>query len=230
MSNFKVSAWQAIQSLSNVQQVVKFSVGCFRKYALDRITKQNLSHSQWRISHCWHAAVVLFWLLIVAFFYCKNSLCKKSFCKNNGVAMEVGWICSPVSLPEHCKYVWVILIPTFSCSEYPPRTKKIDILSAHAFLCFWCQYNATFLWAHRYLYSITVPFLSSWQEISFVGAVLICILLGCCVDMKRYTNSIFYCTVKGTLVCVNNPPPPRSIFCLSFSANLCYLDVYYFYF
>ena len=130
MLNFKVSAWQAIQSLSNVQQVVKFSVGCFRKYALDRITKQNLSHSQWRISHCWHAAVVLFWLLIVALFYCKNSLCKKSFCKNNGVAMEVGCTCSPVSLPEHCKYVWVILIPTCSCSEYPPPPEQKN---PHAF-------------------------------------------------------------------------------------------------
>ena len=204
MSNFKVSAWQAIQSLSNVQQVVKFSVGCFRKYALDRITKQNLSHSQWRISHCWHAAVVLFWLLIVAFFYCKNSLCKKSFCKNNGVAMEVGWICSPVSLPEHCKYVWVILIPTFSCSEYPPPppNKKIHML----FVCLMsvqCDFSL----------STQVPILNHSALSQFTARNLICwgcsqcILLGCCVDMKRYTNSIFYCTVKGTLVCVNKQPP-----------------------
>ena len=123
---------------------------------------------------------------------------------------------------EHCKYVWVILIPTFSCSEYPPPppNKKIHML----FVCLMsvqCDFSL----------STQVPILNHSALSQFTARNLICwgcsqcILLGCCVDMKRYTNSIFYCTVKGTLVCVNTPPP-RSIFCLSFSANLCYLDIY----
>ena len=62
--------------------------------------------------------------------------------------------------------------------------------------------------------STQVPILNHSALSQFTARNLICwgcsqcILLGCCVDMKRYTNSIFYCTVKGTLVCVNTSPPP----------------------
>ena len=65
--------------------------------------------------------------------------------------------------------------------------------------------------------STQVPILNHSALSQFTARNLICwgcsqcILLGCCVDMKRYTNSIFYCTVKGTLVCVNKQHPLSAI-------------------